>query len=76
MTSFNIESQFLDLKQTYQNFQYENLTADGIVEGELQEDDPDRFAGITQNTYLFCVQKNTLTKDIENLSLYFTHKYV
>ena len=36
MTSFNIESEFLDLKKTYQNFEYEDLTSDAIVISELQ----------------------------------------
>ena len=34
MTSFNIESEFLDLKKTYQNFEYQNLTSEGIVTSE------------------------------------------
>ena len=31
---------------------------------------------MTQNTYLFVQEKTILTKDIENLALYFDHKYV
>lgn len=31
MTSFNIESEFLDLKKTYQNFEYEHLIQEEIV---------------------------------------------
>lgn len=30
---------------------------------------------MTQNTYLFVQEKTTLTKDIENMSLYFQHKH-
>jgi hypothetical protein len=31
MTSFNIESEFLDLKKTYQNFEYLNLITEDVV---------------------------------------------
>jgi hypothetical protein len=31
MTSFNIESEFLDLKKTYQNFEYQHLTEEVII---------------------------------------------
>jgi hypothetical protein len=31
MTSFNVESEFLDLKKTYQHFEYSNLRGDGAV---------------------------------------------
>lgn len=31
---------------------------------------------MTQNTYLFVQEKTILAKDIENLALYFDHKYV
>ncbi len=30
---------------------------------------------MTQNTYLFVQEKGVLIKDIENISLYFSHKY-
>ena len=30
---------------------------------------------MTQNTYLFVQEKTVLIKDIENLSLYFSHKH-
>ena len=31
---------------------------------------------MTQNTYLFVQEKNTLTKDIENMAIYFEHQSV
>ncbi len=34
MTSFNVESEFLDLKKIYQNFEYEELIAEGVVKSE------------------------------------------
>ena len=34
------------------------------------------YEGMTQNTYLFVQEKTTLVKDIENMSIYFEHKYV
>lgn len=33
------------------------------------------YEGMTQNTYLFVQEKKTVIKDIENISLYFTHKH-
>lgn len=31
MTSFNVESEFLDLKKIYQNFEYQELITEGVV---------------------------------------------
>lgn len=78
MTSFNIESQFLDLKKTYQNFEYEHLIEEVIIVDETanQPENHDAYQGMTQNTYLFVQEKNVLVKDIENLAIYFQNKYV
>jgi hypothetical protein len=75
MTSFNVESTFLDLKKTYQLFEYAELRGEGVVDGAVDLQDQQAFEGMTQNTYLFVQEKNTLTKDIENMSLYFQHKH-
>lgn len=40
MTSFNVESEFLDLKKTYQHFEYVSLIGKGIV-GERGSDHTD-----------------------------------
>lgn len=74
MTSFNVESQFLDLKKTYQHFEYADLKGLGVVDGAEGSKDQQAYEGMTQNTYLFVQEKTILTKDIENLSLYFEHK--
>lgn len=34
------------------------------------------FQGMTQNTYLFVQEKNVLVKDIENLAIFFEHRFV
>lgn len=75
MASFNVESEFLDLKKIYQNFEYEQLIAEGVVKSETGEDQKDIYEGMTQNTYLFVQEKTVLIRDIENLSLYFSHKH-
>jgi hypothetical protein len=33
MSAFNVESTFLDLKKTYQHFEYAELTGEGVVDG-------------------------------------------
>lgn len=77
MTSFNIESEFLDLKKTYQNFEYEHLIQEEIVIDQTATSTNDgAYQGMTQNTYLFVQEKNVLVKDIENLALFFENKYV
>ncbi len=77
MTSFNIESEFLDLKKTYQNFEYEHLIQEEIVIDQTATLSNDAaYQGMTQNTYLFVQEKNVLVKDIENLALFFENKYV
>lgn len=73
MTSFNVESSFLDLKKTYQHFTYAELAGEGFVDGG--ENNKDVYEGMTQNTYLFVQEKSTLIRDIENLSVYFQHKH-
>lgn len=75
MTSFNVESTFLDLKKTYQHFEYTELRGQGVVDGAEDLTEQQAYEGMTQNTYLFVQEKNTLTKDVENMSLYFQHKY-
>lgn len=77
MTSFNLESEFLDLKKTYQHFEYASLIGEGTV-GEhppTSQNASDFYEGMTQNTYLFVQEKQTLIKDTENISLYFIHKH-
>ena len=75
MTSFNIESEFLDLKKTLQHFEYAALLGEGTV-GEVNPTGGEEiYEGMTQNTYLFVQEKHTLLKDTENISLYFRHKY-
>ena len=73
MTSFNVESTFLDLKKTYQHFTYTELSGEGVVDGA--DGGKDVYEGMTQNTYLFVQEKTTLIRDIDNLSLYFQHKH-
>lgn len=75
MTSFNIESEFLDLKKTYQHFEYTSLFGEGTVGESPLQGGEEIYEGMTQNTYLFVQEKQTLLKDTENISLYFRHKY-
>lgn len=76
MTSFNLESEFLDLKKTYQHFEYASLIGEGTVgEDPQQANIQDIYEGMTQNTYLFVQEKQTLIKDTENISIYFMHKH-
>jgi hypothetical protein len=63
MTAFNVESTFLDLKKTYQHFEYTNLIGEGTVDGGESSGQQETFEGMTQNTYLFVQEKTTLTKD-------------
>lgn len=53
------------------------MIEEGIVIDEtVTEEQDSAYQGMTQNTYLFVQEKNVLTKDIENLSIYFEHQYV
>jgi hypothetical protein len=63
----------LDLKKTYQHFEYAELRGEGVVDG--QEGQGQTYEGMTQNTYLFVQEKTTLTKDTLNMSLYFLHRH-
>lgn len=75
--SFSVESEFLDLKKVYQNFEYESLTLDEkIVADGVIEPDQKHYEGMTQNTYLFVTEKGVLLKDVENIAEYFVHKWV
>lgn len=75
MTSFNLESEFLDLKMSYQHFEYASLSGQGVVGEKGEVGSQEIYEGMTQNTYLFVQEKQTLVKDAENNSLYFIHKH-
>lgn len=73
--AFNEESEFLNLNKEYLHFEYSSLLSEEVIVGEVP-DDKLFYEGMTQNTYLFVTEKATLIKDIDNLSLFFIHKYV
>jgi hypothetical protein len=65
----------LDLKKTYQHFEYASLLGNGAVGTDDLLPGQVAYEGMTQNTYLFVQEKQTLVKDTENISLYFSHKH-
>ena len=73
--AFYLESQYLDLKKSYQNFQYESIASKEQIQALQREQPPSEnpYEGISQNTYLFVQEKDTLTTDIQNLCLYFRY---
>lgn len=64
MTSYNVESTWLDLKKTYQHFEYADLRGVGVVDGSEGSSTSEVYEGMTQNTYLFVQEKVILMKDI------------
>ena len=80
MAAFNVESEFLDLKKIYQHFEYASLinyrdSRDKQGHEGNEGKEADAYEGMTQNTYLFVQEKQTLIQDTENISLYFRHKH-
>lgn len=65
--AFYLESEYLDLKKTYQNFSYTALSFTG--EQEIPED-------ISNNKYTYIQEKDTLLIDIKNICRFFYLKCI
>ncbi|KRX05461.1 Armadillo-type fold [Pseudocohnilembus persalinus] len=81
--AFYLESQYLDLKKTYQNFSYEQILPES-QQKELEkvkllakeQEEQQKTEIISQNTYLFVQEKELLQIDILNICYYFRIKHL